>query len=51
MTKITNETASANILRFAGGGRLIQGKFHGRGDDGRELACLLGAVELGIDPL
>jgi hypothetical protein len=44
----TNEQASNNILMFTREGRLIQGKWHGRARDGRELACLLGAIDPSI---
>ncbi len=48
MLEITNAEASANILRFADEGRLTQAKWHGRGDDGREIACLLGAIDSSV---
>jgi hypothetical protein len=44
MINITNETASANILAACDAGTLVQGKWHDRRDDGRELACLLGSI-------
>ena len=44
MVPVTHAEASANILAFAAEGRLTQGQWHGRGDDGREIACLLGAI-------
>jgi hypothetical protein len=45
MLDITNADASANILRFADEGRLTQSQWHGRGNDGRKIACLLGAID------
>ena len=44
MLDITNADAAANILRFAEEGRLTQSQWHGRGADGRDIACLLGAI-------
>jgi hypothetical protein len=44
MVEISNAEASANILRFAEEGRLVQSEWHGQDDDGREIACLLGAI-------
>ena len=44
MLIISNADASANILAAAAGGRLIRGSWHCRGDDGRELACVLGSI-------
>ena len=41
---ITNAAAAANILAAVDAGTLVQGEWHGRGDDGREIACLLGAI-------
>ena len=45
MLKITNTEASARILTFANEGRLVQSKWHGMLEDGRELACLLGSLD------
>lgn len=42
--KITHAAASAAILTACDAGALIQGGWHRRGDDGRELACLLGSI-------
>jgi hypothetical protein len=44
MLNITHAEASANILAFADEGRLTQKMWHGRGDDGRDIACLLGSI-------
>lgn len=44
MLAITNAEASANILHFAEEGRLTQAKWHDRDQEGREIACLLGAI-------
>lgn len=44
MIDITHAEASANILRFVEEGRLTQGAWHSRGEDGREIACLLGSI-------
>lgn len=44
MATITHDTASANILAACEAGTLIQGKWHDRDRDGREIACLLGAI-------
>lgn len=41
---ITHATASANILAACDAGTLVQGQWHGRDKDGREIACLLGAM-------
>src|SRR5215469_8482524 len=41
---ITHAEASRNILAFASEGRLVQNEWHGRTEDGRETACLLGAI-------
>lgn len=41
---ITHAAASAAILRVCDEGRLIQGQWHDRAEDGREFACLLGAI-------
>jgi len=42
---ITNEAASAAILRVCDEGRLVQGRWHDQDSEGRELACLLGAID------
>jgi hypothetical protein len=44
MLEITNAAASAAILAACDEGRLVQRQWHERGKDGRELACLLGAI-------
>src|SRR6185295_5775000 len=44
MLNITNAEASANILRFADEGRLTQGYWHSKAEDGRDIACLLGSI-------
>jgi hypothetical protein len=44
MKSFTNEYASKNILAAVEEGRLVQGNWHHR-DDGKELACLLGAID------
>lgn len=41
---IAHAAASAGILKHVKSKSLVQGKWHGRGNDGRELACLLGAM-------
>jgi hypothetical protein len=46
---ITHQVAAANIKAFADERRLEQGKWHGHGRDGREIACLLGAIHSGIN--
>jgi hypothetical protein len=43
MTDITNVVASQRILAHLHEGRLVQGAWH-REQDGRELACVLGAI-------
>jgi hypothetical protein len=48
MTDITNITASQRILAHLQEGRLVQGTWH-RERDGRELACMLGAIAPHID--
>jgi hypothetical protein len=48
MTDIDNITASQRILAHLHEGRLVQGTFHIE-RDGRELACLLGAIAPGIN--
>ena len=47
MKSFTNEYASKNILAAVSEGRLIQHSWHrgGDGDDGKELACLLGSID------
>jgi hypothetical protein len=50
MVEISNAEASANILRFAEEGRLVQSEWHGQDDDGREIACLLGAIHPSVTP-
>ena len=45
MITITNEEAASNILAAVEAGTLVQGKWHGNGDDGRAIACLLGAID------
>lgn len=44
MPDITHASASAAILRHVNESRLTQCKWHSKADDGRELACLLGAI-------
>ena len=44
MINITPAEASINILTFADEGRLTQSKWHGHSADGRDIACLLGAI-------
>jgi hypothetical protein len=44
MIEIAHAEASAAILAHVEAGTLVQNKWHGRGDDGREIACLLGAI-------
>lgn len=44
MLNITHSEASANILKACDAGALVQGKWHGRDKEGREIACLLGAI-------
>ena len=46
---ITNEQASTRLIQFANEGRLITGKFHGAGADGREVACLLGSFDPSVE--
>jgi hypothetical protein len=41
---ITREDAALRMLDFANEGRLIQRHWHEAREDGRELACLLGAI-------
>jgi hypothetical protein len=48
VTDITNITASQRILTHLHEGRLVQGTWH-RERDGRELACMLGAIAPHID--
>jgi hypothetical protein len=48
MTDITNIEASQRVLAHLHEGRLVQGTWH-RKRDGRELACMLGAIAPGID--
>jgi hypothetical protein len=48
MTDITNIEASQRVLAHLHEGRLVQGTFHIE-RDGRELACLLGAIAPGIN--
>jgi hypothetical protein len=42
---ISHEQASANILAYCETGRLVQNAWHGRDNDGRAIACLLGAID------
>ena len=44
MIDITNAEASAAILSHVDAGTLAQGVWHDQGKDGREIACLLGAI-------
>ena len=44
MIEISHADASAAILRHVEDGTLVQGRWHGQGEDGREIACLLGAI-------
>ena len=44
MLQITHADASAAILAACDAGTLVQGKWHDRSDDGREIACLLGSM-------
>lgn len=48
MPEITNAEASANILAACNAGTLVQGKWHGHAEDGREIACLLGSIHPGV---
>jgi hypothetical protein len=48
MTDITNVQASQRILAHLHESRLVQGTWH-REQDGRELACILGAIAPNID--
>jgi hypothetical protein len=41
---ITREDAALRMMEFANEGRLIQNHWHEAREDGRELACLLGAI-------
>lgn len=45
MLALTHDAASAAILAACDAGTLTQGQWHGRGSDGREIACLLGAMD------
>jgi hypothetical protein len=49
MTDITNIEASQRVLAHLRDGRLVQGTWHDALDDGRELACILGAIAPNID--
>lgn len=44
MPAITHASASAAILTHVNEGRLTQREWHAQASDGRELACLLGAI-------
>ena len=45
MTDMTKQhTGALRIKQFADDGRIIRGQWHKTDSDGRELACLLGAV-------
>lgn len=47
MTTITPQDASRRVLEFAHDNRLVQGSWHTE-QDGRQLACMLGAMGNGI---
>ena len=53
LADVTPEIAADSIMAFAREGRLVQGRWHGRGggDDGagREIACLLGSIHPDIN--
>ncbi len=49
MLNITNEAASAAILLACDEGLIVQGQWHGKGDDGREISCLLGAIDPSVE--
>ncbi len=49
LAELTRETAAIRITAFADEGRLVQSKWHGTDRDGREIACLLGAIHPGIN--
>lgn len=49
MIEVTHAEASANILRHVAERRLTQGDWHSRDADGREIACLLGAIHPGVE--
>jgi hypothetical protein len=46
---ITREDAALRILDFANEGRLVQSAWHTADADGRELACLLGAIHPSVN--
>lgn len=43
--EISHEIASRNILTAVDAGALTQSQWHGRGNDGRDIACLLGSID------